>query len=198
MSLGHRAGGALAGGLLVLGLLAAPARAQTEPGPIRVEAWPPVQIVVEPERAPDRALLDVVPGSPIRVTAFQVSLRTEEALAIRLLRLVTRTDGDLHRVVGELESLDGDTIVISTGFVPRPLRLSLSEIDLVEARGGRYEWAGAKRGAEIGALSGGVLMAVIYRNGWAALLGSVLGAVPGAAIGAAVGASDWEPVRTAY
>jgi hypothetical protein len=180
---------------IAIALLATPdtVHAQQERhGPIRVE------IVVEPERAPERTLTELTPGAPVRVTAFQVALRTDEVLALRLARLVTRTDGDLHRVVGQLESLTGDSIVINTGLLPRPLALSLAEVDLIEARGGRYEWAGAKQGAEIGALSGGLLFALIYRNGWAALLGSILGAAPGAAIGAAVGAPDWEPVQRAW
>lgn len=171
---------------------------QEQHGPIRVESWPRVEIVVEPERAPERTLTEMAPGAPVRVTAFQVALRTDEVLALRLARLVTRTDGDLHRVVGTLESVVGDTIVISTGLPARPLALSLAEVNLIESRGGRYEWAGAKQGAEIGAVSGGLLFAVIYRNGWATLLGSILGAAPGAAIGAAVGAPDWEPVQRAW
>jgi len=182
---------------LALGALALPADAQREPhGAIQVETWPLVDIVTEPERAPDRTLADVQLGSQVRLTAFQVALRTDDALAIRLVRLITRTDGDLHRLVGQLESVTEDTIVVSAGLLPRPLRLSLTDVDLIEARGGRYEWAGAKRGAEIGSFSGGLLLALIYRNGWAALLGSLIGAAPGAAIGAAVGAPDWEPVRT--
>jgi hypothetical protein len=181
---------------LALILLALPAHAQQEgQSSVRVETRPPLHGTVEPERAPVRALADLAPGAPLRLTAFQVALRTEEPLAIRLVRLVTRTDGDLHRLVGLLESVAGDTIVVTAGLVPRPLRLPLAEIELVEARGGRYTWAGAKRGAEIGAFSGGLLFALLYRNGWAALLGSVVGAAPGAALGAAVGASDWEPVR---
>ncbi len=187
----------LAAVIIALGILANPAHAQREPhGPIQVDPWPPVQIAAEPELAPDRTLAELPAGSAVRITAFQVALRTDEALAIRIIRLVTRTDGDLHRLVGELESVEGDTLVLSAGLVPRPLRLPLTEIELIEARGGRYEWAGAKRGAEIGAFSGGVLFAVLYRNGWAALLGSLIGAAPGAAIGAAVGAPDWEPVST--
>jgi hypothetical protein len=197
MTMGRGPTGLLLAVVLAGGLLAGPAMAQQDARVVGgTGPWP--LIVVEPERAPDRALADLAPGTPVRVTAFQVALRTDEALALRLVRLVTRTDGDLHRVVGELESVAADSIVLSAGLIPRPLRLSLAEIDLLEARGGRYEWAGAKRGAEIGALSGVVLFALIYRNGWAALLGSVIGAAPGAAIGAAVGASDWEPVRTGY
>lgn len=183
---------------LALLLLALPARAQQPSGAIPVDSWPRVEIVVEPERAPERTLAEVDPGSPVRLTAFQVALRTDEALAVRILRLVTRTDGDLHRVVGELESVHGDSIVIQTGLLTRPLRLALGDVDMIEARGGRYEWAGAKRGAEIGALSGGLLFGLLYRNGWAALLGSVVAAAPGAAIGAAVGAPDWEPVSRTW
>jgi hypothetical protein len=185
--------------LILALLLPGPALAQQEPRePIRRDAWPPPQIVVEPERAPERTLDGLSPGSPVRLTAFQVALRTDEPLAVRLIRLVTRTDGDLHRVVGDLESVAGDTLTILTGLVHRPLSLPLADIDLIEARGGRYEWAGAKRGAEIGAFSGGLLFALLYRNGWAALLGSVVGAAPGAAIGAAVGAPDWEPVSRSW
>jgi hypothetical protein len=195
MMMGHGSTRLFLAVALALGVLAAPAMAQQDARLVGgAGPWP--LIVVEPERAPDRRLAELAPGTPVRVTAFQVALRTDEALALRLVRLVTRTDGDLHRVVGELESVAADSIVLSAGLVPRPLHLALTEIDLLEARGGRYEWAGAKRGAEIGALSGGLLFAIIYRNGWAALLGSLIGAAPGAAIGAAVGASDWEPVRT--
>ncbi|CAN5620100.1 hypothetical protein BH23GEM9_BH23GEM9_26680 [soil metagenome] len=57
--------------------------------------------------------------------------------------------------------------------------------------------AGAKRAADRGP-RGGVIFALIYRNDWAVLLGSLVGAAPGTGIVAAVGASGWEPVRTGY
>jgi hypothetical protein len=190
------AAAACAAGLAALGAaLPGAAEAQREPhGPVRVDAWP--EIVVAPEGAPLRALADVAPGTPVRVSAFQVALRTDEPLAVRLVRLVTRTDGDLHRVVGVLDRVAGDTLILTTGVVPRPMRLPLGEVAMLEAKGGHYEWAGARQGAQVGALTGGVLLAVLYRNGWAALVGSVIGAAPGAAIGAWAGAADWEPVRT--
>jgi hypothetical protein len=182
-----------ASGVALLALLPAAVEAQREQhGPVRVDAWP--EIIVEPEGAPLRALGDVAPGTPVRISAFQVTLRTDEALPVRLLRLVTRTDGDLHRLVGVLDSVAGDTLIVTTGVIPRPMRVPLHEVRMLEAKGGHYEWAGAKRGAELGAFTGGVLFAVLYRNGWAALLGSVIGAAPGAAIGAWAGAPDWEPV----